>query len=157
MSAVIETTTPFIDKECLLKALDKLEVKYTIKQDEIITDRVDFYYGNQKFKLQNNHYKFLFYNHSKHDVHDFLKKTEKEYSIFYEEKLAEIERKRQQALAEAERKRLEEEAKRLEEERKAFIEKQKKAIIEKAKAKGYSVKEKKVGNKIKLVLVRHTY
>lgn len=42
MSADVKTVTPFIDKECLLKALDKLDVKYTIKQNEIITERVDY-------------------------------------------------------------------------------------------------------------------
>jgi DNA-binding NtrC family response regulator len=86
-----------------------------------------------------------------------LQAVETEYNKFYAKKLAEVERKYQQALEKAEKQRLEAEAKRLEAERKAFVEKQKKAIIEKAKAKGYSIKEKKVGNKIKLVLVRHTY
>ena len=170
MSAVVKTATPFIDRECLLKALDKLEVKYTIKQNDIITERVD-YYDYQKFVYLNGRYKFQHDSSANRQnyhwrnlnvkkwktVSSFLQAVEKEYNNFYAEKLAEIERKRQEALAEAEKKRLEEEAKRLEEERKAFIEKQKKAIIEKAKAKGYSVKEKKVGKKIKLVLVRHTY
>ena len=44
-----------------------------------------------------------------------------------------------------------------ENERKAFVEKQKNAIIEKAKSKGYYVKEEKIKNKIKLVLVKRTY
>lgn len=170
MSAVVKTVTPFIDRECLLKALDKLDVKYTIKGKEIITERVD-YYNNQKFILQNGHYKFQHDSSANRQnypwrnlnvkewktVSSFLQAVETEYNKFYAEKLAEIERKRQEALAKAERKRLEEEARRLEEERKAFVEKQKQAIIEKAKAKGYSIKEKKVGKKVKLVLVRHTY
>ena len=153
MSAIVKTITPFIDKECLLKALDKLGVEYTIKQNEIITERIDFQ-GNQKFIYIGGRYKFQYDSYQAirknykefSTVKKFLQAVEKEYNKFYENKLAEIERKR-----------LEEEAKRLEEERKAFIEKQKKAIIEKAKAKGYSVKEKKVENKIKLVLVRHIY
>jgi len=164
MSAVVKTVTPFIDKKCLLKALDKLGVEHTIKQNEIITERVD-YQGNQKFIYIGGRYKFQYDSYQAikknykefSNVKEFLQAVETEYNKFYVEKLAEIERKRQQALAEAERKRLEAEAKRLEAERKAFVEKQKKAIIEKAKAKGYSIKEKKVENKIKLVLVRHTY
>ena len=153
MSAVVKTVTPFIDKKCLLKALDELGVEYTIEQNEIVTERID-YQGNQKFIYADGRYKFQYDSYQAirknykefSTVNKFLQAVEKEYNIFYEEKLAELERKR-----------LEEEAKRLEEKRKAFIEKQKKAIIAKAKAKGYSVKEKKVGNKIKLVLVRHTY
>jgi len=170
MSAVVKTVTPFIDKECLLKALDKLEVKYTIKQNEIVTERVD-YYNNQSFIFYNGRYQFQHDSSANRQnypwrnlnvkewktVSDFLQAVETEYNKFYAEKLAEVERKYQQALEKAEKQRLEAEAKRLEAERKAFVEKQKKAIIEKAKAKGYSIKEKKVGNKIKLVLVRHTY
>jgi hypothetical protein len=178
MSAVVKTVTPFIDKECLLKALDKLNVKYTIRQNEIVTERKD-YYGNQKFVFIGGKYKFQHDSSAEIEqykqrwgtypngwqanwkewksVSEFLQAVEKKYNYFYKEKLAEIERKRQEALAEVERRRLEEEAKRLEEERKAYVEKQKQAIIEKAKAKGYAIKEKKVGNKIKLVLVRHTY
>jgi FKBP-type peptidyl-prolyl cis-trans isomerase len=158
MSAVVKTITPFIDKECLLKALDKLQIRYSINGNQIVSQ-------NQNFIYRNGHYTLDVYSHNYQPVNwndyknnnKFLETIETEYNKFYAEKLAEIERKRQQALAEAERKRLEEEAKRIEAERKAFVEKQKKTIIEKAKAKGYSVKEKKVGNKIKLVLVRHTY
>ncbi len=170
MSAVVKTVTPFIDKECLLKALDKLDVKYTIKQNEIVTERVD-YYSNQKFVYQNGHYKFQHDSSANRQnypwrnlnvkewktVSGFLEVVEKEYNQVYAEKIAELERLRQEALAEQERIRLEKEIKRIEEERKAFVEKQKQAIIEKAKAKGYSVKEKKVNNKVKLILVRHTY
>ena len=170
MSAVVKTVTPFIDKECLLKALDNLGIKYTIKQNEIVTERVD-YYGNQKFIYQDGRYKFQHDSSANRQnyrwrnlnfkkwktVSSFLEAVEKEYNKFYAEKIAELERLKQEALAEQERIRLEQEQKRIEEERKAFVEKQKQAIIEKAKARGYTVKEKKVGNKIKLVLVRHTY
>ena len=54
--------------------------------------------------------------------------------------------------------RLEQEAlEQKERERIAFVEKQKASIIQKAKAKGYTVKERKVKNKVKLVLVKRTY
>lgn len=158
MSAVVKTVTPFIDKECLLKALDKLEVKYTINGNQIKSQNQNFIYRNGRYTLDvySHNYQSINWNNYK-NKNTFLQAVEKEYNQFYAEKLAELERRRQEALAEAERKRLETEARRLEEERKAFVEKQKQTIIEKAKAKGYSVKEKKVGKKIKLVLVRHTY
>ena len=158
MSAVVKTVTPFIDKECLLKALEKLGVKYSITGNQIISE-------NQKFIYRNGHYSLDVYSHNYQSVNwneyknknSFLATVEKEYNKVYEETLAELERLRQEALAEQERIRLEKERQRLEAERKAFVEKQKQAIIEKAKAKGYSVKEKKVKNKVKLILVRHTY
>lgn len=158
MSAVVKTVTPFIDKECLLKALGKLDIKYSEIANQIKTQ-------NQIFIFRDGHYILDVYSHNYQTIswnnyknkNTFLQAVEKEYNQIYIEKLAEIERKRQEALVEAERKRLEEEAKRLEEERKAFVEKQKQSIIKKAKAKGYSVEEKKIGKKIKLVLVRHTY
>ena len=178
MSAIVKTVTPFIDKECLMKALDKLGVKYTVSQNEIITERKDFY-GFQKFIFQKGRYKFQHDSSAElqkfikiwgkypsgwkanwkgwKSVSEFLKDVEIKYNKYYTEKLAELERKRREALAESERKRLAEVARQLEEKRKAFVEKQKQIIIKKAKAKGYSVKEKKVGNKIKLVLVRHSY
>jgi len=164
MSAVIKTTTPFIDKECLLKALDKLMVKYTVEQNDIITERID-YQGNQKFIFVRGKYKFQYDSYTAirknwkqwKTTSSFLSSVEKEYIFIYNNKLAKLERLRQEALAEQERIRIEEELRRIEAERKAFVEKQRKTIIEKAKAKGYSIQEKKVKNKIKLILVKHTY
>ena len=158
MSAVVKTVTPFIDKECLLKALDKLQIKYSINGNQIVSQ-------NQKFIYINGHYTLDVYSHNYQSVNwndyknknSFLETVEKEYNQIYAEKIAKLERLRQEALAEQERILIEKEIKRIEEERKAFVEKQKQAIIEKAKAKGYSVKEKMVKNKVKLILVRHTY
>ncbi|MCC5945689.1 MAG: hypothetical protein JJT94_12200 [Bernardetiaceae bacterium] len=170
MSAVVKTTTPFINKEMLLQALDCLDFKYTIKGNEIVTERVD-YYGNQKFVLTNGRYQFLHDSSANRTVYpwrnlnikefktvsNFLVAVEKEYNRIYAEKLAELERIRQEQLAEQERIRLEEEMKRIEQERIAYVEKQKQAIIQKAKEQGYSIQEKKVNNKVKLVLTRNTY
>ena len=166
MSAVVKTLTPFIDKEILLKALDKLGVKYKLNGDNIITERRD-YYGQQIFIWEDHVYKFRHDSSAElseylkrwghypngwkenwkdwNSVSSFLQAVEKEYNKLYKEKLAELERKR-----------LQEERRRMEEQRKSMIEKQKQQIIEKAREKGYYVKEKKVGNKIKLILVRHT-
>lgn len=170
MSAVVKTITPFIIKEILLQALDCLGVEYTLEGNNIVTERVDFY-GNQKFVLINGRYQFqhdssanrINYPWRKLNFKDFktvssfLKAVEKEYNRIYAEKLAELERIRQEQLAEQERIRLEEEMKRIEQERIAYVEKQKQTIIQKAKEQGYSVQEKKVNNKIKLILRRNTY
>lgn len=159
MSAVVKTITPFINKELLLQALDAIDCKYTLRGNEIITERVDFY-GNQKFVLKDG--RFLFQHDSSANmeqypwrnlnlkeyktVSSFLKAVEEKYLYFYNLKMEEIEKQRQ-----------EEERIRLENERKAFVEKQKERIIAKAKEQGYSVKEENVKGKIKLVLVRNTY
>ncbi len=177
MSSIVKTATPFIDRQLLLEALNSLGIKYSIRGNTIVTERRDDF-GQQTFIWQKNRYIFKYDSWRKRSVSSFLKAGETEYKRLYQKRLEEIrkkqeelrrkreelERKRLQAQIEAERKRLEEELKkqeaekkRLEEERKAFVEAQKKNIIEKAKAKGYSVKEKKVGNKVKLILVRHTH
>ena len=158
MSAVVKTVTPFIDKECLLKALDKLKVEYSINGNQIISQNQKFIYRNGHYILDvySSNYQSVNWNDYKNN-NNFLETIENEYNQIYVAKLAKLERLRQEALAEQERIRLEKEIKRIEEERKAFVEKQKQAIIEKAKAKGYSVKEKMVKNKVKLIFVRHTY
>lgn len=174
MSSVVKTITPFINRELLLQALDKIGCNYTISGNEIITDRQD-YYGKQKFVLHNG--KFIFLHDSSAEnmrfgphypwgnidlkeyktISSFLGAVEREYNAIYKKKLEELEQLRLAALAEAEQKRLEQERIRLEQERKDYVEKQKAAIIAKAKEKGYSVREAKVKEKIKLVLVRNTY
>lgn len=167
MSAVIKTITPFIDKELLLMALENIGCNFTLKGNEILTDRKD-YYGLQKFSLNNGRYVFLHDSSAEEgarymtqtggypwgnikkqeykSVSEFIKSVEGEYLSLYQNKLEE-----------AERLHLEEEKKRLEQKRIAFIEKQKTTIIERAKEEGYSIKEEKVKGKIKLILVRNTY
>jgi hypothetical protein len=58
---------------------------------------------------------------------------------------------------EAEARRLEAERLRMERERQAFVQAQKERVIAKAKEQGYTVREERVAQKVKLVLVRHTY
>lgn len=167
MSAVIKTTTPFINKEMLLEALENIGCKYTLQDNEILTDRKD-YYGLQKFSLNNGRYVFLhdssaevgaalmtrpdgypwgnIKNQEYKSVSEFLQSLEKQYNAIYQRKLEELERLRQ-----------EEERKRLEEERLAFIEKQRQTVIERAKAQGYSIKEEKIKGKVKVILTRNTY
>ena len=173
MSCLVKTITPFIDREILCQALQECGCQYQIQGCDILTDRRD-YYGLQKFQWQNGRYVYLHESSAENrmfgpsfpwgninqqqykTVSSFLEQVEKHYNEIYQRRLAEIELAKLRA-AEEERRRLEEEKIRLENERKAFVEKQKNAIIQKAKAKGYYVKEEKIKNKIKLVLVKRTY
>jgi hypothetical protein len=155
MSAVVKTITPFIDQQILMLALDSLGTKYSLQGDEILTERID-YYGTQKFVRVNGQY--LFQHDSSATLNDypwrnlnakayktvgsFLEAVEREYGLHY-----------QRLLEEAEQKRLKE----LELQRKAFVQQQKETIVRKAAEQGYTVKEKTVGNKVQLVLVKHTY
>lgn len=167
MSAVVKTLTPFVSQELLLEALDALGVSYSISQDRIVTNRKD-YYGNQIFVYSPQSGKYVFQHDSSADVgsrwnpypwgasfkewktvSSFLEAVDAEYNNAYirleerieEEKRIEIERR----LAEEE------------ERKRQFILKQKQTILEKAKEKGYSVKETKEGNMVRLVLVRTQY
>lgn len=158
MSCVVKTLTPFIDKEILCQALEKVGCKCTVQREKIITDRRDIRLGFQTFEKDGiGKYVLLAYSHTDQNQAGFVAEVEKHYNLIYQKKMEELELARQRAIAEAERKRLEEEARRLEEERKAFVENQRKSIIQKAEEKGYYVKEEKVKNTIKLVLVKRTY
>jgi len=186
MSSRIKTITPFINRELLLKALDEVGCRYSISGNEIITDRVDNYYGNQKFIYINGRYVIQHedsgysWNSKYRDLNDYLGVIGQAYNRIYtkqmeelekkrlaaiaeaerlrKEKLAEQERLRLIAIAEEERKRAEEEKQRLERERKEYVERQRAGIIASAKELGYDdIRETIVDNKIKLVLVRNTY
>lgn len=161
MSAVVKTITPFLNLELLLQSLDAIGCKYTVtlQRNEVVTERVD-YYGHQKFVLAEG--KFVLQHDSSANgelylwrnlnvkeyktVSSFLEAVETKYQFFYNKKMQELEKERQ-----------EEERIRLEIERQTFVESQRNKIIAKAKEKGYSIQEEKVKGKIKLVLVRNTY
>lgn len=157
MSAVVKTVTPFFDKECLLQALDKLDFSYNQTLNSIKLNDKEFIYRNGYYTLDlySSNYKAIKWSDYKKNT--FLENIEKEYNDFYTLKINELERKKQEELAEQERIKVELELKRIKAEKKAFVEKQKNEIIAKAKSKGYSVKEKVVNKKVKLILVRHTY
>ena len=159
MSCIVKTVTPFIDKEILCAALKEYGCECTIQGEKIITNIKDVLIGFQTFERDYRTGRFVLnaYSHTDRNRAEFVNQIEKYYNILYQKRLEEIELARQKAIAEAEKKRLEEEKKRLEEERKAFVEKQKNTIITRAEEKGYYVKEEKVNNKIKLVLVKRTY
>lgn len=157
MSAVVKTITPFLDLELLLQSLEAIGCNYLVQNNEVLTDRID-YRGRQKFVLRNGRY--IFENDSHADiflwkkmnlndqrtVSGFLGALEEKYHFFYNLRMEELEKKRQ-----------DEERIRLENQRKAFVESQIENIVSKAKEKGYSVQQEKVKGKVKLVLVRNTY
>lgn len=161
MSVIVKTITPFLNLELLLQALDAIDCKYTINQQakEIVTERVD-YYGNQKFVFAGARYvlqhdssanreQYTWRNLNMKEyktVSSFLEAVETKYQFFYNKKIEELEKERQEAQRIL-----------LEKERQAFVESQRENIIAKAKEKGYSIQEEKVKGKIKLILVRNTY
>lgn len=147
MSAVIKTATPFIDLECLCKALESVGCGFRVEGNKVITNRQDVRLAFQEFQKDNfGRYALFAYSHTDRNQADFIRLVEKQYNDIYQKKLEELELKR-----------LEEEKKQLEQERLAFIDKQKTTIIERAKEQGYSIKEENIKGKIKLVLVRNTY
>lgn len=195
MSAIIKSRVAFLDRALLLKALQELQVNFHEQGTEIITHRID-YFGNQKFKQENGRYIFFFDRDTNNTgygsrgpnvgkwptTNAFLDELEQTYNRLYQEREAEIERRRKEEeerrarlererLEAEERRRIEEELRRIEEERrqkeeelrqleeqrKQYVESRKQEIIQKAQKQGYQVKEKQEGNKVKLVLVRHTY
>lgn len=158
MSSRVSTHTMFIDKECLLEALDIIGCKYRLEDERIITDRKD-YYGDEIFAPRNGKYVFIHDSaamnyHGQYgpaypwnnnnlpvwlDVGTFLQKVDAAYQKSYSAKLEKM---------------AEEERRREEERKRQMVEAKKKQIIENAKAKGYHVKESREGNTIQLVLVR---
>ncbi len=164
MSAVIKTTTPFINQEVLMRALSKLgyepqlvksnninelNIHGRLQVNDLITNRHDWN-GLQFFRKQSDSWS-LWHDADEYSarvlaskkylsVTKFIEEVDiayrSEYQLFLEEQ------------AEAERIRLEAE-------RLAKIEATKNAAIAKAKEQGYSVKERHVNGKIQLVCVRH--
>ena len=115
MSSLVRTSTPFINKELLLKALDAVGCKYQIVGDDILcTERQDFY-GAQKFILKNGRYAFEHEQHAQRyswssinmreykSASSFITAVGIEYNAIYKKQLEELERKRLAAIAEAER------------------------------------------------------
>jgi len=180
MSHITKTKTPFIDKKLLIKALDKLNINYSLEGENIITDRKDFY-GYQKFILING--KYLFQHDSSatnssygwsgyygsnwqkqfgdwKSVSEFIKAVTIEYSNQYkilQERIKELERLAEEKKIKEELERLRKEQEEIERKRLELIDNNKKLIKEKAKKMGYKVKETVKNGKVKMVLVRRTY
>lgn len=166
MSAVIQTTTPFVIEEVLITALTILETnpllitaknvhQYThrggIQVGDIVLNRTD-YYGPQHFRKVGTQYQL------RHDssemsgrvISQVMTKPYKKVAQF----LRDVEQQYQSAYVEYQLHLEEQERQRLEAERQARVEATRKRVIEKAKAQGYSIKEVTKNGKIQLVLRR---
>lgn len=166
MSAVVQTTTPFVIESVLVTALTVLEAdpivitsdnlhqhrhREDIKVGDIVLNRVD-YYGPQHFRKVDSQYQL------RHDSSEMsgrvmsqvMTKPYKKVKGF----LSDVEQQYQSALVQYQAELEEQERQRLEAERKARVEATRKRVIEKARAQGYSVKEITKQGKIQLVLRR---
>lgn len=135
MSRKVKILMPLIDSECIELALQSLAINYTLKNSEYILSL------GYELILKKENDQWMFFGE------DYLIRTLRVKLIdAYEKQLnIKIERIHSEELA------------RMEEERLKCIRAQKEKIIQKAKKMGYNITEKKVDNKIKLVLVRRTY
>jgi hypothetical protein len=152
MSAIVQSLTPFTDKEVLLQALTSIAVAHKEINGEILTERGD-YFGNQRFVHRNNQYYFqydaeeqavMYQQNFKEwkNTDSFLKALEEKYIQLYQaklEKMGETEKQKTEA------------------KKKEYILEQEKKIQEKAKALGYKV-EKRVekDNTVQFVLVKRS-
>lgn len=166
MSAVIQTTTPFVIEDVLISALTALEAnpivitsenlqKYKhrggIQVGDIVLNRTD-YYGPQHFRKVGSQYQL------RHDSSEMsgrvlsqvMTKPYKKVSNF----LRDVDQQYQSAYVQYQLHLEELERQRLESERQARVEATRKRVIEKAKSQGYSVKEVTKNGKIQLVLRR---
>ena len=166
MSAVIQTTTPFVIEEVLMTTLTVLDTnpflitsenvhQYThrggIQIGDIVLSRTD-YYGPQHFRKVGAQYQL------RHDssemsgrvISQVMTKPYKKVAQF----LRDVEQQYQSAYVEYQLHLEEQERQRLEAERQARVEATRKRVIEKAKAQGYSIKEVTKNGKIQLVLRR---
>ncbi len=136
MSCKVRSLTPFTHKVVLKRTLNKMEIAFREKGANLILERKD-YIGNKSFNWIGNQYEFTHdsdgYNNEwegtkwKND-NAFMKDVEKNY--------------RQIALSMGIKV------------SKEKLDATKREIMDRAKKQGYRVKEKKVGEKIKLVLTR---
>lgn len=172
MSAIVRTQTPFIHRDILLKALDRIGESYWITiEGTICTGRKD-YYGVQAFEKRGNGYVLRHDSSANNNrfgsvypwgnlkdspymlVRDFLSAVQKAYNDILVEEAEKLQKIEQEHLEAEERERLRREAEERESARLAYIQAQEQAIIERAKANGYYITRKEQGGKIRLTLSR---
>lgn len=172
MSAIVRTQTPFIHRDILLKALDRIgEPCEELPNGSIRTSRTDFY-GVQTFQkighryvlwhdssADNNRFRPIYpWGNLKNSpwmlVSDFLKAVERAYKDILIEEAERLQKIEQELLVAEEEERLRREAEDREAARVAYIQVQEQTIIERAKAEGYHIVRKEVGGKIRLTLSR---
>lgn len=184
MSARITTITPFLDQSLLEEALKESNIPFSRSNNKIVLNLHQAHFernihGAFSIVSNMNHPPVLLqiekaYLFADKRRQEEIKRLQEEIArIKEEERKRQIELQRQteirqikeeQEQSERERKKLEEELlqkqreeQKLKEAKQALVEEQKKKIYEQAKAMGYSVKEKKKGNAVQLVLVRSIY
>ena len=160
MSAYLTYATPMTDTECLLEAIAEMGVPRAEIHHTEIPQMLRGWQTDQKANIvlrkettgdRFNDIGFLrtttgFTAIISNDHPQFGQVWLKEVGLRYSQKWAD----KQTRLAEAERQRIAEE-------KRILVEAQKMAIYEKAKKMGYSVKESKEGDTVRLVLVKRTY
>lgn len=187
MSARITTITPFIDQNLLEEALKESNISFSVSLNQIKLNShyatfqknhngVFTLISDSDHRLQERMLPQIeqAYRLADKKRQDEIKRLQEEIARKKEEerkRQLELQRqteirqiKEEQEQSERERKKLEEELvqkqreeQKLKEAKQALVEEQKKKIYEQAKAMGYSVKEKKKGNAVQLVLVRSIY
>jgi hypothetical protein len=164
MSAYLTLLTPMLDQECLLAALVDLGFDQTKVEVHAMPVPLVGYAGDRRAQTANIVIRREHVGSASNDV-GFLA-TSTGYLAFVSgydhpqfgpgwiaqlsERYKVHESAKQERLAAEERRRLEEE-------REKLVEAQRQAVHERAKKMGYSVKEKREGDKLRLVLVKRTY
>lgn len=163
MSAYIRLATPMIDRECLLDALcdigfgeNKVEVREAPtelsgtwgtqrNEAEIVIRRAQFGAASSDlgFVRTPTGYSVVMDDMDRRQFGEaWLREVHARYDYHA--------RRKEERLAEAERRRLEEE-------RRKLVEAQRQAIHEKARKMGYRVEETREGEKVRMVLVKRVY
>lgn len=164
MSAYITLLTPMTDQECLLAALADLGFDHVKVEVHATPVNLEGYQGDRRTVAANLVIRRRYVGGSSNDV-GFLSTatgyqafvSDYDQSRFGAEWLAKLNTRylthwsaKQERLATEERRRLEEERQRL-------VEAQRQAVHERAKKMGYQVKESRVGETVRLVLVKRIY
>jgi len=164
MSAYITLLTPMIDRECLLAALG--DVGFEQSKVEVHDQPVALrgYGGDLRSQTANIVIRKIHVGMASNDI-GFLETntghqlivSDYDQGHFGKEWLSQLHARYQVQLTAKEERAAAVEKKRLEIERQKLVEAQRQAVYERAKKMGYSVKESREGEKIRLVLVQRTY
>lgn len=139
----VESTAPFLDEECLVDALESLGASW-LRRDEGIVVSAQGWRGDVTFVPRHGAWLMRRMDDAAHRQWEGAVVTA--YEQAQTRKLARLEERRRR-----------EEEQRIQRERAALVEERRRAIVEKARKNGYSVKEQREGDRIRLVLVRRTY
>jgi hypothetical protein len=144
MSARVETLTPIVSKKFLIEALDELQVNFSIRGNDIVTERID-YYGEQIFLFKNGRYAFLHDSSANMEIYSFRKINFKHFNTVHSFLQAvEIAYNNAESRHKEELRRLEEELRRRqEEERKRQIELERNKALDEIRQEQEFINEEK--------------